>query len=43
MIELPDGSRTQKTFRTKKGAKFFKKRKKIEKGKVIKVTFRSAQ
>lgn len=42
-IEMPDGSRSSRTFRTKTGASAFKKLKSIKKGKVIKVTFTSVR
>lgn len=42
-VELPDGSRTQKKFRTRAGATRFKKLKKIDEGKVVKQTFSSVQ
>jgi hypothetical protein len=42
-IELPDGSRTQRKFRTKTAATKFKKLKKIKEGKVVKQVFRSVK
>ncbi len=40
-IEFPDGSRSRRFFKLKTSAKIFKKSKKLDKGKVIKVIFKS--